>query len=483
MNTRTTAALVATIAILVLPVAVLVRAPDAAAATTRVLAINGASAHPSVPFKGFDSDPPKVFDFDGDGQLEIVAQNDNQWVYIFDSRSGALLAEVTTTLPTYWGARSFNGPEAAIMRVGDSPRLIVQNSAAVVTSFRLDLLASTPHTKLALVKEWEIRLNQCKEPEPGSDSKPVFADLDRDGTFEIVASTEEYGVYALRADGTVLWKNCLGGGNAEPGIGDLNQDGYPDVVFGSDGGVIAALNGRTGAWLWGYNLLAHFNIGSGSMPVGVTVEQLDGVGGPDVVVGARDSHDANNWSNDHALLVALSSGGSLLWAKQDLAGGAPLTYTHAVVVDTDGNGQKEVYWADWNTIGHKPPWTEADAWKVTGPAHFYRYTANGTLVWKQSLPTWWNNKDVPLADVDADGVQEMLANAPGPNGHDGIWYLDSRNGAKESFVDVFPWKVARAPVVADMWGTGTMQWVVEGGQFDPSSGGPGILLYDTGAPY
>jgi hypothetical protein len=450
-----------------------------AATTTRTLAITSASAHPQVPFNGFDGNPAKLFDLNRDGRMEIIAQNDNHWVYVFDSQTGAILAEVKSTVPAGWGARTFNGPEVAVFDSAGTVRLIIQSSAAVVGSYRLDMAASTS-THFTLVKEWERRLTDCYSG-AGSDSKPVLADLDRDGRYEIILSTEESGIYALRENGQLYWKACIGGGNAEPAVADLNQDGWPEVVFGSDGGVVSVLNGRTGGYLWAYNVLSHFALQSGSMPVGVSIGQLDGQLGPDIVVGARDSHDAANWTNDHALLLALSSTGSLLWARQDPAGN-PLTYTHPVIVDADGDGRNEVYWGDWNTIGHKPPYNEADSWKVTGPAHFYRYEANGSLAWRQSLNTYWSNKDLAVADVDGDGVQEVLANGPGSGG-DGIWYLDARTGAKETFVGTTSWKVARAPVVADLWGTGTMQWVVEVGPADSTNVGGGILVYDTHAPY
>jgi hypothetical protein len=466
-------------ALLVLPLTLVALAGGVEAATSRTLTISTATAHPDVAFQGFDGNPPKLFDFNRDGRLEIVAQNDNQWVYVFDSQNGAILAQVKTTLPAGWGARSFNGPEVALFDNAGTVRMIVQNSAAYVTSFRLDPAASTA-THLALVKEWERHLDDC-HTSPGSDSKPVLADLDKDGHYEIVASTEENGLYALRENGQLYWKNCLGGGNAEPTVADLNLDGWPDVVFGSDGGVVSALNGRTGSYLWSYAVKAHFDLQSGSMPVGVAVGQLDGKGGPDVVVGVRDSHDAVNWTNDHAMLLALDSGGHFLWERQDPQGN-PLTYTHAIIVDADKDGKPEVYWGDWNTIGHKPPANEADAWKVTGPAHVYRYEADGTLAWRQTLATYWSNKDLALADVTGDGVQDVLANGPGTGG-DGIWYLDSRTGAKETFIGTSPWKVARAPVVADLWHTGTMQWVVEVGPADSSVSGGGLLVYDTHVAY
>lgn len=467
-------------ALLLAPAAALMAAEGADAATSRTLAITSATAHPTVPFGAFDGQAPKVFDVDGDGDQEIIAQNDNQWVYVFDARTGGLLAEMKTTFPAGWGARSMNAPEVAIVSGDGKVHVIVANSAATITSYTYDKAGSTS-SKYKFNKDWERRLTDCFS-NPGMDSKPVLADLDKDGRLDIIAATEELGVFALRDNGALLWKKCIGGGNAEPSVGDLNQDSWPDVVFGSDGGIVTAMNGRTGGTLWSFDARSRYNLGTGSMPVGAAIGQLDGAGGPDVVVGARDSHDSTNWANDHALLLALSSTGSLLWGKQD-AMAAPLTYTHPIITDAAHDGQAEVYWADWNTIGHKPPANEADSWKSTGPAHFYRYDKAGNLVWRQTLGTWWNNKDTPLADVDADGVQEMLANGPGSNGHDGVWYLDTRNGAKEAWIDLYPYKLNRAPVVADLYGNGRMQWVAEVAPLWSGTGAHGIVIYDTGSPY
>src|SRR5688572_22731538 len=156
--------------------------PTGDAATSRTLVISNATSGSQVPFQTFDGNPPKVYDIDGDGQLEIIAQNDNQWVYVFDSKTGALLFEAKTKFPPGWGARSFNGPEVSIMNQDGVVRLIVANSAAMITSYRFSHV-NGPDSKFVFVMEWERRLNDCYS-NPGMDSKPVLVDLDKDGKFE-----------------------------------------------------------------------------------------------------------------------------------------------------------------------------------------------------------------------------------------------------------------------------------------------------------
>jgi outer membrane protein assembly factor BamB len=457
------------VSVLMLALALSAVLPSAEAATTRAFTISTSTAHPQVDFRAFDADPPKAFDFNHDGRMELVLQNDNRWVYVFDSKSGKMLWEGTTHYPANWGARPLNGPEAAILKAGETPRMVIANSAAYVTSFRFD--GVNADGTFRFTKEWEKRLSACHS-NPGSDSRVAFADLDGDGDLEIVAQTEEVGVYALHRNGTIFWQKCIGGGNADPSIGDVNADGKPDVVFANDGGTVTAVNGQTGKTRWTYwvgNPI--WNIGKGSMPVGPGIGQLDGLGGDDVVVGVKDKHNCTDFTQNHVALFAIRGNGTLMWMRQQNFS-TPLSYTHAAIVD------RNVYWMDWNTQGHK-----CGNYENVGKSSAYKYDSAGNLKWHTTLNAFWSNDDIAIADVDGDGKQEMLATCMASNGHEGICYLNTDTGAKEAFIDAWPWKVTRGPVVERLWGDGHMQWFLGVGAYSSTTSGGGVQVYDTGVAY
>jgi outer membrane protein assembly factor BamB len=376
-------------------------APDVGGAAVRVLTIDTASAKPKVPFEAFDAPPVKAFDFDGDGDLEILAHNDNRYVYVFDSKTGKLLAELLPTYPPGWGARPLNGPEAAMLVKGGMPHIILVNSAAYVTDWVY--AGKNPDGTFKFDKLWERRLTECNS-NPSSDGKPTLADLDGDGDLEILVHNERPGAFALDRLGNLVWHRCVAGGNADPGAGDLDGDGGMDAVFVSDGGLIIALDGKTGATKWQQFVGGgRFGLGAGAMPIGPTVARLDADASADVVVAVRDSSDCTDFFNNHAALVAIRGNGELMWVRQHFKAN-PLTYAHPIVVDLVPGQLRDVFWGDWNTQGKS-----CGNWEPQGPANFYRYRADGKLEWWTELNSWWSNDEQVLCDCDGDGQQEMLA--------------------------------------------------------------------------
>jgi outer membrane protein assembly factor BamB len=91
---------------------------------------------------------------------------------------------------------------------------------------------------------------------------PALEDLNSDGVLDVVFGTEGGTLYALDGrSGAVLWKQAVPfkpsftypefrSFMASPGLVDINKDGVRDVVIGSRNGTVYAFDGHTGAILW-----------------------------------------------------------------------------------------------------------------------------------------------------------------------------------------------------------------------------------------
>ncbi len=157
------------------------------------------------------------------------------------------------------------------------------------------------------------------------------ADLDGDGVSDIVgcadpgpvgsnccnATAQNTGVVAFKADGSVLWTqndttkvHC---GYEAPAIGDLDQDGIPEVLVG-----LTILDGKTGAIKKELDPLTSW----GARLTGLT--DLDGDGKLDIVDGDR----------------AFRGDGTLLWDLR--TGPDAITRGYHAVGDLDKDGKPEV---------------------------------------------------------------------------------------------------------------------------------------------
>ncbi|MBI2077533.1 MAG: VCBS repeat-containing protein [Euryarchaeota archaeon] len=395
---------------------------------------------------------PKAFDFDGDGVVELSALSNDTFVYVFNATSGRVLARLPTHTPPGWYIeRVLNGVEAAVLRPGEPPSLVVTNHAAFVTVWRFNASQSTPDS-FAFEKAWEKRADDCFW-NPGMDAKPTVADVTGDGVQEILVQTEETGLFALTADGDILWHWCWGGGNAEPVVADLRGDGSKDVIFASDSGLVVVLNGPTGQPQWSFDAGgAAYGIKPASISVSPTVAELDGKPPLEVVFSARHapSNDSTQFGTFHLALFAVHENLAtykveLFWMRQP-QWAHPLSYTHLVVEDVDRDGRADILGMDWNTVGHMP-----GNWEALPLAHLFRLTERGEDVWVRDIDTWWSNKDIALADVDSDGAPEVLLNGA-HQGADGVWVVSADTGAPRGFVSAGTWRLMRGPQLVDVDG-------------------------------
>ena len=447
----------------------LLLAASAVAGTSLVTDITNSSANESHSFRNFDAPTHAVADFDGDGIPEIVAHNDNQYVYVLATTTPRVLAEFRPDYPSGWTVRPINDPAVADVDADGRLDIVVVNSAGKVCVYEYQSGTST--TSMSFARQWCRTMDY--HDSPGADAGAAVADVNGDGKMEIFSQVEKKGLFGFRHDGSYLWtpKNEYGG-NAGPLVTDIDDDGRKDVIFFSDGGTVRAYDAASGSSKW------TFWAGSYVKPASITLAgnaaDVDGDGKKEVVFGARDAPpDDTYFYDNHLMIFVLSHTGSLQkrwqpsWAN-------PLTYTHPVLVDVDGNGVKDILMQDWNTIGHKP-----GSWEKLGPAHVFAFRHDGTELWMTTLDNSWSNDDLAVADVDGDGKQEVLA--IGYNGGmDGMWYLDLRTGAKESHVGVGSgWQILRGPVAGNLLGDGKTSWAASADKSGSSEGA--IKVYRTDA--
>lgn len=155
-----------------------------------------------------------------------------------------------------------------------------------------------------------------------------FADLDRDGTPEVVIGCYDHHVYVFNGeDGSLAWQYVAPSYIGAPtSLGDLNNDGYYEIVFVSYN-MLGVLS-HTGTLLWSATT-------AGNMFRGAALADVDGDGTLDVLFG----------SDDGILRALRGSNGQILWTV-DLEAhyGRVFQMDHApVIADFNNDGGVDVF--------------------------------------------------------------------------------------------------------------------------------------------
>ncbi len=204
----------------------------------------------------------------------------------------------------------------------------------------------------------------------------AVADVSGDGEPDVVAGNTAY-----TADGTLLWTAGGGVPDGFPAIGDFDLDGVADVVLVSAARVYL-IRGDTGEKVWGPTPVD----GNGGAP---TVADVDADGYPEIGVAGS------------AWFWCLETDGGLKWkvAQQDYSSSA----TGSSVFDFEGDGAAELIYGDEVRVRIYDGVTGSIRYEITNP--------NGTA---------WENPTI--ADVDSDGHAEMVIVA--------FPYLDATTGVR-----------------------------------------------------
>jgi len=201
----------------------------------------------------------------------------------------------------------------------------------------------------------------------------IVADLDQDGSLEILAGDMAGKLVCLTRNGETVWtyEESEGIGSA-PAVGDLDTDGSAEIVIvtpetplvclSHDGTVLWRMGEKTDTW--GSRLKRESS--------GPVIWDLDGDGRPEILVGIGSA------------LVAVKGEGKLLWAYPM----ANQIDSAISVADTDGDGEVEIYAADLS-------------------GKFACVAASGGEKWSTRLGKR-ARRSPTIADVDGDGVIEIL---------------------------------------------------------------------------
>ncbi len=235
----------------------------------------------------------------------------------------------------------------------------------------------------------------------------ALGDIDGDGLAEIVTLDEGCRLIAFEHDGAFKWRatethfstsRCYGG----PALADLNKDGTPEIVIGR------SAYSNTGALLW----TGTGRVGGSWGPMSIPAD-VDGDGNLEVVAGPT-VYNSNGGIvfNRTDYGEAYSAVGNLDADPQAEIVFKSRTGTALVVLEHDGTTKWE---APWSAIGGGPPTIgnfdsdpEAEI-GVAGSAEFRVYEANGTLKWATPIIDGSSGiTSATLFDFDNDGAVEVV---------------------------------------------------------------------------
>ncbi len=243
-------------------------------------------------------------------------------------------------------------------------------------------------------------------------ASPAVGDIDQDGKPEIVvASANGNRLAAFEHDGTFKWITpgfglASGIGDGTISIADLNSDGRVEVIFASD-----VVDGIDGTVLWTGFRAGATGVGGGNAgPISVVADlDLDGI--QEVVAGssalradgtlywnsqAKDGYTAiGNFDNDPNPEIVLTGNGSLYILEHD--GSIKLG---PITIPGGGNGGSATI-ADFNGDG------SADI-AVAGDTLLSVFQADGSILWQTPVSVNAGTLGSTVFDLDGDGNIELV---------------------------------------------------------------------------
>ena len=416
------------------------------------LAVFGNFPRPVVPSHGPISGHTQMIDIDADGVREIFAGTSSGELYAWDVNGNEFILGGDPNFAEFATLDAGNAGGPAFADIDNDGQLeIVANGRYAIYAFEANG---------APVAGWAggvaiPKPNPCMADPPSlSNTSPVIADLDGDGTVEILTSAFDWGnycdgsrghLYVFSPTGILLESHHIAGGNysyAAPAVGDIDSDGDLDAVLPMSSGEIFVLD----------------HVGSGLTPIATvagakfrnaaSLGDLDLDGDLEIVAGSPDNDRLYAFHHD-GTPVSGWIGGVGLAAGDHLV--SNWSYSAGIAIaDVDCDDRAEVI---VGTEKHAYVWEDNGGLKPGWPVARINKTGNTSSA---SSPL--------VVDIDGDGNLDVVLGSSSPADDGLVFAWDAKTG---NTVPGYPVTldpvISRTIAIDDLDGNGTLEIAVGAG--------------------